>query len=171
MTTLPGEFERSFLVRGLDPEGRRQLCQLVSFESFPVNARILEQGRVYQAVWVIVTGRCEVVRTCGPGQERQLAVLEPGGIFGEMSFLDEAPHSADVRTLSAADTIRLTRDAFESLREEHPGTALIISANLVRLLSERLRRMDQLACELADDGRHHAEWRDFQHKLYSDWAY
>ena len=100
--------------------------------------------------------------------------LDTGGVFGEMSFLQEAPHSANVRALSDIDTVRLSPDAFEELKRRNLAAAYGITANLVRLLSDRLRRMDTWTCELIDDTedtQRHDEWQEFQSKLYTDWAF
>ena len=128
----------------------------------------------YRGLWAVLRGRCEVVRLCGNGNDQQLAILEPGGIFGEMSFLHEAPHSATVRALTQVDTVHLTPDAFEELKSRNIEAAYAITSNLVQLLSDRLRRMDTWTCELvnkSENGRHHAEWQEFQSKLYTEWSF
>ena len=135
---------------------------------------ILKQGRTYRSVWVILRGECEVVRVSDSGADQQLAILEPGGIFGEMSFLQEAPHSATVRALSEVEAIHFTPVSFEQLKKSDIAAALTITSNLVLLLSDRLRRMDTWICELveeSEDRQHRAEWREFQSKLYTEWSF
>jgi hypothetical protein len=66
--------------------------------------------------------------------------------------------------------MRLMREGFEKLRAEHPWAADKIACNLVLILSERLRRMDDWTCELVQNNgseRQHAEWQEFRAKLYS----
>ena len=173
MSIIP-ELEPCPLLRDLDVGQLTDVFDLVESEQFDEGEAVLEQGQEYQSVWMIVRGQCEVTRMCGPDDERPLAVLDAGGVFGEMSFFQEAPHSANVRALTDVDTVRLTPTAFEELRRRNPGAAFGITANLVRLLSDRLRRMDTWTCELidqSDNGRHHDEWQEFQSKLYTDWAF
>lgn len=144
--------------------------QRMSFDSFPADSTILKEGRAHQSLWVVVTGRCEVVK-CGNGdQNNQLAVLEAGSVFGEMSFFEAAPHSASIHTLTDVTTMRLTRESFDNLRGEHPAAADKIACNLVRILSGRLRRMDEWTCELVHENgseTQHKEWQEFRARLYS----
>lgn len=168
------ELEPCPLLRDLDRSQLLDVFELVESEQFQEGEMILEQGNKFQAIWMIVRGECEVMRACGPDDERQLAILDAGGVFGEMSFFQQAPHSANVRALTDVDTVRLSPEAFATLRQRNLNAAYGITANLVRLLSDRLRRMDTWTCELveeSEDHRRHDEWQEFQSKLYTDWTF
>ena len=174
MKEFVNELTSCSLFQGLNRDELVRLFDLVETETFDAGTRILVEGRTYRTLWVILRGTCEVVRQSGNGVDQQLAVLEPGGIFGEMSFLQEAPHSATVRTLSEVEVVRFMPAAFDALKQSNPAIAMRITSNLVQLLSDRLRRMDAWICELiaqSEDRRHHAEWKDFQSKLYTDWSF
>jgi len=174
MSHLIPELEPCPLLRDLDRSQLSDIFELVESEHFHQGNSILEQGKVYQAIWMIVRGECEVMRTCGPDDERQLAVLDSGGVFGEMSFFQKAPHSANVRAITDVDTVRLSPESFEILKQRNLAAAFGITTNLVHLLSERLRRMDTWTCELIEetaDHRRHDEWQEFQSKLYTDWTF
>lgn len=142
----------------------------MTFEDFPADDTILVEGRAHQSLWVLVTGRCEVVK-CGNGDhQNQLAVLDAGSVFGEMSFFEAAPHSASVHALTDVTTMRLTREAYDRLRSEHPDAADKIACNVVRILAGRLRRMDEWTCELVQingNEKQHKEWQEFRARLYS----
>jgi CRP/FNR family transcriptional regulator, cyclic AMP receptor protein len=168
------ELEPCPLLRDLDKSQLTDVFELAEFERFDVGEAILDQGKMFQAIWMIVRGECEVTRACGPDEERQLAVLDSGGVFGEMSFFQEAPHSANVRALTEVETVRLSPQAFEKLKKRNLSAAYRITENLVRLLSDRLRRMDNWTCELvqeSNDRQRHDDWQDFQSKLYTDWTF
>jgi CRP/FNR family transcriptional regulator, cyclic AMP receptor protein len=173
MNTVP-ELEPCPLLRNLDTSQLADVFELVEAEQFHAGEEILEQGKVFQAIWMIVSGECEVVRSCGHNRTRQLAVLDAGGVFGEMSFFQKAPHSANVRALTDVDTVRISPEAFLSLKQCNLAAAYGITANLVHLLSDRLRRMDTWTCDLVEqteDDRRHDEWQEFQSKLYTDWTF
>lgn len=174
MSHIIPELEPCPLLRDLDRSQLSDVFELVESERFQEGELILEQGNVYQAIWMIVRGKCEVMRSCGPNDERQLAILDSGGVFGEMSFFQKAPHSANVRALTDVDTVRLAPESFETLKRRNVSAAFGITTNLVHLLSERLRRMDTWTCDLieqTEDDRHHDEWQEFQSKLYTDWTF
>ncbi len=142
----------------------------VRIEDFVDGAEILTEGNLYQGLWLILDGTCSVVKRC-ESQENVLATLEPGSIFGEMSFFETVPHSATVRAETAVKTLCLTREEFESLRTSCGSITEKIAINLVKSISDRLRRMDGWTCELIetdDNTQRHQEWHDFRARLYSD---
>ncbi|QDT32541.1 cyclic nucleotide-binding domain-containing protein [Thalassoglobus polymorphus] len=142
----------------------------VRFDDFIKGADILSEGNTYQGLWLILDGTCKVIKRCGD-QENVLATLEPGTVFGEMSFFECVPHSASVRAETNVKTLCLTREEFEALRTSCGTVNEKIAINLVKLISERLRRMDGWTCELIEtDGstQQHQEWHDFRARLYSD---
>lgn len=168
-STIP-QFQRSVLLNGMPPEELDSVYRLMESEDFTAGAEILTEGLTYASLWVIESGRCEVVKAGNGSKPNRLAVLEAGSVFGEMSFFEIAPHSASVRALSDVATRRLTREGYEQLRSKHPAAADRIAANLVLILSQRLRRMDEWTCELVQSNgneRQHAEWQEFRAKLYS----
>lgn len=164
------ELERCSLLSGFTTAELTAFLDRAIFESFGQGEEILTEGKLYQGIWLIVSGRCEVVKR-GPQRDSRLAILEPGHVFGEMSFLQAVPHSASVRALDRVETVRLMRQQYEELRECCPSAAHRIAANIVRVLSDRLRKMDEWTCELVEkecDGRRHEEWKEFRSKLYTD---
>lgn len=166
---MPLEIERCLLLNGFSREELDAFLSRVQPESFPAGAEILTEGKSYHGVWVLARGRCEVVKH-GPHKDNRLAVLEPGNVFGEMSFLEAAPHSASVRALDNVETVRLMRDQFDELSAACPSAARKIAVNIVKVLSERLRKMDQWTCELVDqthNNHRRQEWQDFRSKLYN----
>lgn len=153
----------------MTPDELDAVFGLMQSEDFAAGSDILIEGQTYSSLWVIISGRCEVVKGPCDGESNRLAVLETGAVFGEMSFLETAPHSASIRAMSDVDTMRLTRDGFERLHNECPAAADKIARSLVLVLSARLRRMDEWTCGLVKktgSDKQHAEWHEFRAKLY-----
>src|SRR5579872_1405105 len=94
------------LFRGMNVSERHEFLAMLEGKSYAHGTTILEEGESFQFVWVILKGRCQVVKKSRSGEERELWVLEPGGVFGEMSFFNPAPHSATVRALSDVEVVR-----------------------------------------------------------------
>lgn len=142
----------------------------VRFESFSEGEDILTEGRTYQGLWLILSGKCSVLKDCGSTQS-VLTTLEPGGLFGEMSFFETVPHSATVRAIQDVEAVCMTRAEFEKLREACPTTTEKIAINIIKLVSDRLRCMDKWTCELVESEEHsqrHQEWHEFRARLYSN---
>ena len=67
--------------------------------------------------------------------------LKEGGIFGEMSLVDQSPCSATAFARVPARVAVVGRQQFIFLVQEHPTFAL----HLMGVLADRLRRMDDRA--------------------------
>lgn len=162
------------LFHGFSIEEYEQTLALLDQESYDAGAIILHEGQSMQALRILVRGRCQVVKKNKGGDEKQLAVLETGAVFGEMSFFQAAPHSATVRASSAVTLLCLRREQYEQLHTRCPSAAYKITVSLVGLMAQRLRRMDDWICnfvERPEAAGHREEWHDFRAKLYADWPF
>jgi CRP-like cAMP-binding protein len=162
------------LFRGMNPAERQELGSLLEFKSYAAGETILAEGESFQIMWIVLKGRCQVVKTLKSGEEIELGVIEPCGVFGEMSFFHPAPHSATVRALSDVDVVRLPRDKYEVLTRDGSLAAYKLAFNTMGVLIERLRRMDESIDERMkrnNAAAHKEEWMDFQTKLYTGWTF
>jgi CRP-like cAMP-binding protein len=155
---------------------REQVLALLETQTYQGGDTILREGESTQRLWIIVSGRCEVFILRSDRTENRLATLEPGAVFGEMSFFHPAPHSATVRAETEVEVMRLTRQKFDQLHELSPGAACKIAANTAGIIAERLRRMDKWVRDFVEnrEGETHPvkeEWEEFRAKLYSDWQF
>ena len=72
--------------------------------------------------------------------ETRLAVLEKGDFFGEMSILEDLPRNASARALEKTKVLRIDGATFDQMLRSNPE----IAVRMMRKLSRRLRRTDQL---------------------------
>ena len=162
------------LFRGMSAAERHELLALLEPQSFAPGTSIFAEGESVQYIWIVLRGRCQVFKKSGSGEETVLGILEPYGIFGEMSFFHPAPHSASVRALSEVEVVRLPRDKYDPLLREGSLAAYKLAFNTMGVLIERLRRMDNsIADRLQRNSapEHHEEWKDFHAKLYTGWTF
>src|SRR5215472_14058638 len=100
------------LFRTLNPTELRQLAEVIQIKVSKPGDLILEQGKECRNLWIVVEGKCEVVRHIdqkeGEKESVVLATIEPYSQFGEMSFFHPAPHSADVRAQTHVKLFRIT---------------------------------------------------------------
>lgn len=160
------------LFRYLEPEERRQLCEVSTIQQFTPGEVVLRQGKKSQNLWVLLRGECQVVRHGGEngGDEIVLATLSPYSNFGEMSFFNAAPHSAGVRAKSSAEILRLKRESYDELIESGATSAYKLALSAVETMADRLRKMDEwVATLVADNGRQKREWSHFRTSLFGEW--
>jgi CRP/FNR family transcriptional regulator, cyclic AMP receptor protein len=73
-----------------------------------------------------------------------LAILEKGAFFGEMALLNEAPRSANARSLERTYTLALYRNDLSQLIQRDPQTACQIYRALASMVGDRLRLTNEL---------------------------
>lgn len=103
---------------------------------FPAGAVIFKAGEPSTKAYRIRSGTVELLRD-GSGNGARLAQLGVGEVFGEMSLIEERPHSLTARAVNAVQLSSLTRDEFENLLTSDPATFRIYLATLF----ERLRTL------------------------------
>jgi CRP/FNR family transcriptional regulator, cyclic AMP receptor protein len=106
---------------------------------------IVEQGKKTNALFIILTGRARVVTSDSRGREVILATLAPGDHLGEMSLIDNEPHSATVRAEITTDTLVLGRVEFARCLPENTSMAYAVMKGLVQRLRSADRKIESLA--------------------------
>ncbi len=162
------------IFEGLDAADRTALLERMELHKYPPNDRILREGLSIQILWVIVKGHCAVTKTIDEDDQRNLAEIGPGDIFGEMSFFRSAPHSASIKTLTDVEVLMLRRDKYDELEATGSPAAYRIATNTAAVLAERLRRMDDWVGDLVekpDAASHKEEWQQFRSNVYTNWDF
>ena len=80
-------------------------------------------------------------------------MLEPGAIFGEMSFFDPAPHSATIRAANECELMFLPLEKIETLRMTDLSAAYKLVVNAGQIMASKLRRMDRYTLDLFPPAR------------------
>ncbi|MEY2890161.1 MAG: hypothetical protein RJA98_69 [Pseudomonadota bacterium] len=106
---------------------------------------IVEQGRKSNALFILLTGRARVLSADVRGREVILAVLQPGDYVGEMSLIDNEPHSATVRAEVQTDMLILGRAEFARCLPENSSLSYAIMRGLVQRLRNADRQIESLA--------------------------
>jgi CRP-like cAMP-binding protein len=106
---------------------------------------IVEQGRKSNALFILLNGRARVLTADSRGREVILAVLQAGDYVGEMSLIDNEPHSATVRAEVQTDMLILGRTEFSRCLPETSSLAYAILRGLVMRLRAADRQIESLA--------------------------
>jgi CRP-like cAMP-binding protein len=112
--------------------------------------RIVRQGDHGDSCYVVDSGRAAVLVGEGPG-ERQVAVLEPGSLFGEMSLLTGEPRSATVRAQGDVRLLMLSAPALKQALEKSPRLA----SDLAEVATLRKEGLLEARARLDADARAH----------------
>ena len=106
---------------------------------------IVEHGKKSNALFILLTGRARVLTSDSRGREVILAVLQPGDYVGEMSLIDNEPHSATVRAEVQTDVLMLGRTEFARCLPENSSMAYAVMRGLVQRLRHADRKIESLA--------------------------
>lgn len=111
-----------------------RLARIVVPRSVKAGEAIIEEGDQAAGVFILTSGRMQVVRG-GSGQgEQVLATLGPGDFFGEMALFEGFPRNATVRALEDSECLAMTRWDFLAELKNHPEIAVAMLPVLVRRL-------------------------------------
>ena len=121
------------------------LAEQVEHSSFQAGEDIIKEGDRDSQMFIIVTGRVEVIKGRGQRHERLLAAFGPYDYFGEMALIDDLVRSATVRASEDTEVLSIGKLAFQKAIERNPTIAL----ELLRVLSQRVRVLEKsLGCTL-----------------------
>ena len=101
----------------------------------PAGAEVVCQGDPGDCVYLIAEGGFEVETRGQP-----VSHLGPGGLFGEMALLRNAPRNATVRAVEESRIYRLEQGEFVAAVTGHPASSRHVS-ELVTTRLEELRRV------------------------------
>ena len=139
MALTPTLLDKHPLLVHLGPEQLARIGRAGEIESYNPGEAIVAEGSLGDALFLILSGQVAVHK--GP---QTFATLAGGEFFGEMSLVEPAPRSASVTAMSATFLFRLPHDQLRELISDDPNAASILLVQVVKTLSERLRRANQM---------------------------
>ena len=114
-------------------------------QRFKRGEALVAQGQKSDALFILLTGRARVMTSDSRGREVILATLAPGDYLGEMSIIDNQPHSATVRAEEQTDVLMLGRAEFARCLTENASMSLVVMRGLVKRLRHADRKIESLA--------------------------
>ncbi len=121
------------------------IAESVTKQRYRRGESIVEGGKKANALYIILNGRAHVVATDVRGREAILANLKQGDYVGEMSLIDNQPHSATVRAEVQTDVLVLGRTQFARILPENAAMTYAIMKVLVQRLRHADRKIESLA--------------------------
>ena len=129
----------------LTPMQAESLAGAVGKRRFKRGEHIVEQGKRYGSLFIILAGRARVVVTDRRDREVILATMHPGDFVGEMSLIDHEPHSATVEAEVQTDALVLGGEDFTRCLLENTSTMTAVMKGLVNRLRAADRKIESLA--------------------------
>lgn len=127
------------LLRGLDEAAIAAFVALGEARRFAPGEVLLQQGTRLETLYLIREGLVAVRLTIEKETLRTVVHLGPGQVLGEISLVDQGPHSATAIAEQPTHALAIPHQAFWAFCEQHPQTGLRLLRNLAADLAFKLR--------------------------------
>ncbi|MCG6872417.1 MAG: SLC26A/SulP transporter family protein [Gammaproteobacteria bacterium] len=145
------DFSALDLFRALSADEMNTVAGYLVQRSFRAGETIFSEGEQTGDLFVVLKGTVTITRDDqGGGGTRRLLTLGPGGVLGELGFMDGSSRSADCHAVDKASLLGLSADAFREISDRSPEAARKILVNIGREIAQKLRRTTQVLAVFED---------------------
>lgn len=138
--------QRSLLVYGLNSAQIQPIAALGQKTIFSAGEHIILEGTKESDLFVIIEGVVKTLTNDGD----ILNEIRPGGIFGEISFVDAGPRHCHAVAEGYVTAIKFPAKELRMQLCADRTSGFIVLSNLARLLAARLRNADHRLDHLMD---------------------
>jgi CRP-like cAMP-binding protein len=141
---------RSLLAVELDTGQKARLAAAMSQRSLREGEVLVPEGVADDCLYLVATGVLGVVKGHGAADAITLSTVLPGGVAGELSFLDSSKRYAALVALSETRVLGLTRGALEAFIDAEPQLLYRVMRGIVRIVHDVQRRLSVQNAELTN---------------------
>lgn len=98
------------LLRQMDPQVRKALLENAKIQYLDGGEYACRQNEADRTLYILLTGRLQVVRRSSSGRKKVLAFLESGAVFGEVAFFFGDRRTADVVAIEDSSVLAIAHD-------------------------------------------------------------
>lgn len=122
------------LFNGLNARQIKSIAKRFSALKYAEGDVIVAQGKVGIGLFIVESGRVEVLRERVDGTKVMLEILGTNSFFGELSLLDEEPRTASVIAIEPTVCLAITRLDFLDVLNEDVDIPILMMKELARRL-------------------------------------
>lgn len=145
------------LFRDLTPKELRILERVVHIRTYEAGEPVFVETEPGAGMYVIRSGRIDIVLNYKMDNRLILSELEPGDFFGEMALLGDSSRSATALARERSELIGFFHPDLIEIINLHPGMGAKISIGLAKTLADRLRYMNEQLRDIWDIRGGHEE--------------
>lgn len=128
----------------LRPEDLRRVALVCKERTFAPGDIICYEGDPGDELYIVVSGKIQVLTGLGSDSQRVLAISAEGDAVGELAILDDIPRSATLRAHGGpVRLLILSADEFKRILRERPEMAAEVIRVLSRMLRDTNRRLQE----------------------------
>lgn len=122
------------LFADLSQRDLKRLAKCARVMTYKPNQDILKEGNEGFGLFIITSGKAEVIRGADTSTPQVLGTLEQGDFFGETAIIERIRRNATVRAIEDTECVAIWRGDFRSELRAHPEVAMKMLTAVVRRL-------------------------------------
>jgi len=138
--------KESHLFRGFNSLELIKVVEISRREFLSKGDIIISEGENFEmdsSLYVIASGLVKVSMPLGPGKELVLSILSPPEHFGELTFVDRKPRSANVVAMEDSELLKIEQEQLDELLHADTALALKFYKALGGVVVAKLRKMNE----------------------------
>ena len=132
------------LLNGLEEDEMERLSKITTMQDFTKNQPVYFAKEPSSSIFFLKKGRVKLTRTSKDGKEMILGIINPGEVFGEMSFLDENERTDFATSIDSALLCAINKQEFKEFVEKSPE----LNLRITKLIGFRLKNYTEKIEEL-----------------------
>ena len=132
--------ESSYLFKDFSHPEIQQLVQYMHGYKAPKGAILFQEGERDSHLVVITQGKARILKDDGSGEMKEIATVRKGATLGEMSIIDNFPHSATVIAIEDSEVALITKANLQKITEKYPALGVKLLWQIASQLSARVRQ-------------------------------
>ncbi len=129
----------------LTEEQIQKIITMSSFCSYGPGEIIVNENESGDSLFMLINGHVSIRKPASSNDYLEIAQLQRGEIFGEMTVFTGTPRSATIHSISKVDLLEVKREAIADLLEEEPG----LIERFGQLISDRQAQLAQFTIQSA----------------------
>ncbi len=119
------------------PHDWKVLFSYTQIVDFTIGQILITQGRRERSVYILLSGEVCILTLHNFLNQKMLATLSEGNIFGEIAFFNRKPRQVTIQSTTTGQCLRISFENYVKLSEDHPDIARKFIMNLAMLLAHR----------------------------------
>lgn len=142
MSVTLKDIQNCQLLLGFDDTEIEHLEPLFNQHEMGEGKTVFVENMASESLYLISQGAVAIFKMLAEGEEKTLAVLGAGDLFGELALFDSAPRAATARIAENATILSIKKSDFDKFCHENPVIAIKLLRNIVKTFCLRLRETD-----------------------------
>jgi hypothetical protein len=125
------------------PENLENLSPGISLQYFGAGEKLVRQGSLSNALYVLISGQAVMTVSDARGQEQEVLPLKAGEFFGEMTLFSGAPSPISIAAVTDLEVMRISAVLVNQMLETQPSFARELS----QILESRRKAVQEIGSD------------------------